>query len=80
MLTRPITQTIKASLFALLLLVSPAAAHGNFHATPLPYSCEQVKWATSHFSAEQLRQFGKDFNIHLSPAQIAQARKCEVTQ
>lgn len=67
---------IKAALVALTLLTSPATARSSFHAAPLPYSCSQVQWATSHFSSEQLRQVGKDFNIHLSRSQLAEAKKC----
>lgn len=77
--TAPTARTvtmIKRILLALLLLTSPAMARSSFHAAPLPYSCSQVQWATSHFTPEQLRQVGKDFNIHLSRSQLAEAKKC----
>lgn len=66
----------KVALVALLLLTTPAMARGSFHATPLPYSCEQVRGAVATFTIPHLRQMAKALHITITPAQMREAQKC----
>lgn len=51
-------------------------ARSAFRGVSLPYSCEQVRWATSVFSIPHLKAMGKKMGVTLTPAQMREAQKC----
>lgn len=53
-----------------------APARSSFRGAPLPYSCAQVRWATSVFSIPHLKALGKKMGVVLTPAQVREAQKC----
>ncbi len=66
--------------FVLAVLVAlfwpwPAPARG-FNPTPLPYSCDQVRFAFKHFTKEHLLQIANGLGITVTASQRAQAMRC----
>lgn len=47
-----------------------------FAPTPLPYSCDEVRWAFHHYTREHLYQMAKDMGIVITPVQRRQATLC----
>lgn len=64
-------------IMGILLLTYPVNVHARaFHPTPLPYSCEQVRWAFDTFSKEHLLSLAKKFHINVTATQRRQAQAC----
>jgi len=66
-------------IFLYLLLatcVFSAARARAFAPTPLPYSCDEVRWAFHHYTREHLYQMAKDTGIVITPVQRRQATLC----
>lgn len=61
---------------ALAWIPMGAHARSTFTPAPLGYSCEQVRWAYAHFTAEHLREMGEKLGIHLTGAQRREAQNC----
>lgn len=61
----------------LLVIVGVPQAHARaFRSAPLPYSCDQVRWAYANFTPEHLRQLGKKMGVSLTGAQMREAQNC----
>lgn len=60
----------------ILALYAPAYGRSAFRGAPLPYSCAQVRWATSVFSIPHLKAMGKKMGVVLTPSQVREAQKC----
>lgn len=78
MRTWPTVLIIDVVLAAIILglLAFGAHARSSFRGAPLPYSCAQVRWATSVFSIPHLKAMGKKMGVALTPAQVREAQKC----
>lgn len=64
----------------ILTASSPSSARSKFTPTPLPYSCDTVRWAAAKFSPEHLRKLSKQFHVTLTGSQLREAQKCLVKQ
>lgn len=53
-----------------------AHARTSFIGAPLPYSCEQVRWALNTFSRAHLLKLQKAMGIHLTGSQMREGQKC----
>lgn len=60
----------------ILTASSPSSARSKFTPTPLPYSCDTVRWAAAKFSPEHLRKLSKQFHVTLTGSQLREAQKC----
>lgn len=65
-----------AALSSCQMSPSHARALGSFVPTPLPYSCEQVRWAHANFTREHLLVMGKKLGVHLTGSQLREAENC----